>query len=224
MSQADLLQQLELLQYGASSDFLDQFQPRPLSVQIVTGGVLGSMTWQWQQVGDPAWSPVFNSEAAAPFVYLPKDPAFAQFSFAAGTYVQGDVYNVSTAGVVTGGSNALLTATRFDVRALSITAQTSKAVTWMQPRVVPPVVSVGPQIKEWIAALVVYALRSRQGATPPDAGAGDDNQRLRAEDAEKQLKAIGASADRPPDLVDSSTGDTGAGFSAYPIGDSLRGF
>jgi hypothetical protein len=70
----------------------------------------------------------------------------------------------------------------------------------------------------------MYRLRSRQGMTPPEAGAGDDNVRLRAKDAEKQLMAIGASSDRPPDIVDSSQGDTGAGFNAYPLGDPLTGW
>jgi hypothetical protein len=227
VAQVDLLSPTEALQYGASSDFLSQFQPRPLTVQIVAGGVLGVMSWQWQAQGDVAYSAVVTSEAGAPQPYLLVDPGYGTLTFAAGTYVTNDIYNVSTAGVVTGGTGGgigLVSATRFDLRALTCTAVTSKAITWMQPRVVPPVVSVGPQIKQWLAALYVYDLRSRQGMTPPDAGAGDDNQRLRAVDAEKQLRAIGGSEDRPPDIVDSSQGDLGAGFPAQPIGDSLRGF
>lgn len=227
MSQVDLIATADLLQYGASSDFVSQFQPRPLTVQIVAGGVLGPMTFQWQQQGDPAWSAVVASEAFAPWPWLLTDPGYGTLTFAAGTYNAGDVYTVSSIGTVTGGSSGgigLLSATRYDIRALTCTAVTSKAVTWMQPRVVPPVISVGPQIKQWLAALAIYDLRSRQGMTPPDAGAGDDNQRLRAVDAEKQLRQIGGSEDRPPDIVDSSQGDAGAGFSALPVGDPLRGY
>jgi hypothetical protein len=101
---------------------------------------------------------------------------------------------------------------------------TSDAVTWMQPRVVPPVVSVGAQIVGWLADLAIFRLKSRSGMTPPGAGSGDDNLRANAEAAEKNLRMIGASEDRPPDLVDSSQGDIGAGFSALPQGDSLRGW
>lgn len=227
MSQADLIQISDLLQYGASSDFLSQFQPRPLSVQIVAGGALGSMTWQWQSFGDPAYSAVIASENAPPWVYSLPDPGFGTLTFASGTYNANDVYTISTAGVVTGGTGGgigMVSATRFDPRAIACTSATSKGVTWLQPRCVPPIISVGPQVKEWLACVAVYALRSRQGMTPPDAGAGDDNVRLRAVDAEKQLRAIGISEDRPPDIIDSSTSNTGAGFAAYPIGDSLRGF
>jgi hypothetical protein len=228
MAQAQLIQVTDLQQLGASSDFLVQFQPRPLTVQIVAGGALGVMTWQWQQVGDSAFSSVISSEAqgGAAWSYSLSDPGFGVLTFPDGTYVINTTYLVSSTGSVTPGASAYagLTATRFDARLLACIEVTSLAVTWMQPRVVPPVISVGQQIVGWLADIVMYRLRSRQGMTPPEAGAGDDNVRLRAKDAEAQLKAIGASADRPPDIVDSSQGDAGAGFAAYPIGDSLTGW
>lgn len=227
MAQADLISLTDLLQYGASSDFLNQFQPRPLSIQIVAGGALGTMQWQWLSSENPTYSATLTSENVSPYTYTLPDPGFGTLTFSAGTYVLNDIYQVSSAGVVTGGTGGgvgLISAVRFDLRALTCTAVTSKGVTWMQPRVVPPVISVGPQIKQWLAAIAIYDLRSRQGMTPPEAGAGDDNVRLRALDGEKQLRLIGASNDRPPDIVDSSTGNTGAGFSAQPIGDSSRGW
>lgn len=226
MSQSDLISSTDLLQYGGSSDFLAQFQPRPLTISIATGGVLGIATFTWKAVGDANASAALATETG-PFVATLPDGAWAVLTFAAGTYNLNDTYNVSSQGVVTGGTGTgigLLSATRFDLRALTCTAVTSKAVTWMQPRVVPPVLSVGPQIKQWLASLAIYDLRSRVGMTPDGAGAGDDNIRARAEDAEKQLRQIGQSEDRPPDLVDSSTGNIGAGFSAYPSGSSLRGW
>lgn len=231
MAQVQLIQISDLIQMGSSSEFLTQFQPRPLTVQIVTGGALGTMTWQWQQQGDTAFSAVISSEAqgGGAWSYALPDPGFGTLTFPDGAYVINTTYTISSATptpTVTPGVGALagLSATRFDCRQLSCIEVTSLAVTWMQPRVVPPVVSIGSQIVGWLADLVMYRLRSRQGMTPPEAGAGDDNVRLRAKDAETQLKAIGASADRPPDIVDSSQGDTGAGFAAYPIGDSLTGW
>lgn len=226
-NQPRLIQVADLGRLGASSDFLAIFQPRPLLVQIVLGGVLGTMTWQWQLQGDSAWSGTINSEAITPWSSSPVDPAYAVLTFAAGTYVLGDTYVVSSTGVVTGGSGTgigLLSATRFDPRADACDEVTSLGVTWMQPRVVPPVLSIGPQIAGWFFDLVKYRLRSRQGMTPAGAGAGDDNDRARAIDAEKNLKMIGASEDRPPDIVDSSQGDIGAGFNAYPQGDDLIGW
>jgi hypothetical protein len=223
--QAPLIITADLPRYGASSDFLSQFNLRPLVVQIVAGGDLGAMTWQWQRQGDSAWSELIYSEANAgqPWAYSPADPAFATFTFAPGTYVADATYTVSSTGVVTTSSFAGLTAARFDVREVACVEVTSLAVTWMQPRVVAPVISVGEQVKGWLADLVIYRLRSRQGMTPEGAGGGDDNVRLRAKDAERNLKAIGASQDRPPDLVDSSAG-SGAGFPVYPIGDDLAGW
>lgn len=226
-SQPQLIQPSDLPRFSMSSDFLSQFAVRPLSVQIVAGGALGVMTWQWQRAGDANWSEAIASESPAPWQYSPNDPAFAILTFAAGTYNQGDVYNVSSSGIVTGGSGGgvgLLTATRFDVRNDACIEITSLTVTWLQPRCVPPIVSVGPQIQGWMGDLISYRLRSRQGMTPSGAGAGDDNARARAEKAETEIKAIGASKDRPPDIVDSSADDTGAGFPAQPVGDSLRGF
>lgn len=225
MAQARLIEPGELPRYGTSSDFLGQFACRPLVVEIVAGGALGTMTWQWKRQGDEASSEVIFSEDAggSSWVYAPADPAFAILTFAPGTYVAGGLYVVSSTGVVTTASFAGLTATRFDCREVACDEITSLAVTWMQPRVVPPVTSVGEQIKGWLADLAIYRLRSRQGMTPEGAGAGDDNVRLRAKDAERNLKAIGASQDRPPDLIDSS-GGSGAGFPVYPIGDDLSGW
>jgi hypothetical protein len=226
-NQPQFLVPADLLRYGMSSDFLAQFQLRPLTVQIVAGGGLGAMSWQWQQAGDSAFSALFPSEAAPPWAWSLTDPGFGILTFATGTYNANDVYNVSTAGVVTGGSGGgigLISASRFDVRQDACIWAISTAITWMTPRVVAPVLSVGPQIFGWIADLAIFKLRSRQGLAPPGAAVADDQVRLNYEIAEKNLKLIGESQDRPPDLVDSSQGNAGAGFAAYPIGDTLRGW
>ncbi len=218
----------DLLLYGASSDFLDQFAPRPLTVEIVAGGALGAMTWAWKQAADSAFGSTIATEAIgiAPYVYSLPDPGFAALTFAPGTYVLGTTYGVSPSGIVTPGAGAFagLSAVRTDLRQTFCLATQSKAITWLTPRVVPPVISVGQQIIEWMSSITIYGLRSRQGMTPADGGAGDDNLRARAEAAEKNLKEIGLSEDRPPDLADSSVGNSGAGFTAYPVGDDLTGW
>lgn len=229
MDQALLITPAELPQYGASSDLLWQFRLAPVLVQVVTGGALGLMTWQWQRFGDASYSETFASETAGGSAWsssLP-DPAFATATFAPGTYNAGDVYTISSTGVVMGGTTGgvgLLTATRLDVVTQACTSATSRGVTWMQPRCVAPIISVGPGTKEWLTSVVIYSLRSREGMTPAGAGAGDDNVRARAVDAEKNLRAIGISQERPPDIVDSSSDGTGAGFTAMPISGCLVGW
>lgn len=217
----------DLLQNGATSDFMAQFVPKPLLVQIQAAGGLGAMQFAWQQIVDGAYSSTIPSESINPWAIDLTDPGFGTLSFATGTYVLNDVYNVSSQGVVSGGSGGgigLLSATRFDPRLIACARATSDAVTWLQPRCVAPIVSVGPQIVGWIAALAIFHLRCRQGVTPAGAGAGDDQVRLNYEAAERELKRIGAGKDRPPDIIDSSPGDAGAGLNAYPGGDPLTGW
>lgn len=226
-NQPQLIQVADLPQLGAASDFLAQFQPRPLSLQIVTPGNLGAMTWQWQLQGDATYSAPVASEAqgGAAWSYTLPDPGYGAITFPDLYYLAGSLYTVSSTGTVTaiGGATIGPTAARFDVRQLACAEVTSVAITWMQPRVVPPVLSIGPQILGWLGDLVIYRLRSRQGMTPEQGGAGDDNVRVRAKMAEDNLKLIGASEDRPPDIVDSSTG-SGAGFPVMPLGATLRGW
>lgn len=230
MSQAPLITPSDLLQNGATSDFLAQFQAQPLSILIIAGGPLGTMTWEWQQVGDTSFSSTIPSEVVAgggSWVFGLPDPTWAIATFAPGAYNTGDVYNVNSSGIVTGGTGGgigLISATRFDLRLQVCDATTSKAVTWMLPRCTPPILSVGSQVKEWMSSVAIYALRSRQGITPSGAGAGDDNVRARAVDGEKNLKSIGVSQQRPPDIVDSSPGNAGAGFTVLPISGDLVGW
>jgi hypothetical protein len=226
MAQDLLIQPSELGQYGASSDFLAQFALRPLELQIGIGGALGAMAVQWRRQGETNFSELFYSDAVSSWSLELPDPSWTTITCAAGSYVAGTLYVISSNGVVIPGVGAIagIAATRSDQRLLWCTAATSKGVTWMQPRVVPPVISVGAQVKEWLADLAIYGLRKRLGLTPAGAGPGDDEVRARNEAAERNLKLIGSSSDRPPDLVDSSTGNAGAGFNAYPTGDDLRGF
>jgi hypothetical protein len=226
VAQLPLITPAELLRFGASSDFLEQFKARPLSIIIVDAGALGAMTFQWKRQGEDNYSATIYSEAGSSWASELPDTACATLTFGAGSYVANTTYLVSSTGTVTPGAGAFagLSATRRDLVSDKCLSATKKAVTWMQPRVVPPVLSVGEDIKEWIADIAKYALRSRDGLTPPGAGAGDDNDRLRAVDAEKNLKLIGQSTDRPQDLIDSSPSSEGAGFNAYPVGGDLRGW
>lgn len=223
MSQQNLITPFELSLYGASSEFLEHFRPRPIEISISTAGVLGTMRFCWRFVGEDTWSAPIptDSDGEETDVALP-DPSWCCLLFSAGTYVVDDVYTIASSGLVT--PAGLVNASRFDLRDVQCEAVTSKSVTWMLPRCVPPIISVGSQIKEWMANMVIYSLRSRSGMTPSGAGSGDDNVRALAESGEKNLKAIGISEDRPPDLVDSSSDAGGAGFNAYPIGDDLRGW
>src|SRR3954470_15263936 len=226
VTQAPLITAADLLRFGASSDFLEQFRPRQLTVLMVAGGPLGAATFQWKRIDEEHYSATIYSEAGAAWSVTLPDLAYATLTFAAGAYVPNTAYSVGSLGIVLPGTGAFdgITATRLDLIADACLSATKKAATWIQPRVVSPVLSVGEDIKQWIADIAKYGLRSRNGLTPPGAGAGDDNDRLRAVDAEKNLKLIGQSTDRPYELVDSSGTTEGAGLPAYPTGSPLRGW
>lgn len=226
MSQAPLITRRDLLNHGADSGFLAQFALRQIEVECVTAGALGVASFAWRFVGDSLWSAAEVSEAGSTWTWEAPDPSWASLTFAAHSYADGNAWTVSTSGTVTpqAGAPSTVTATRADIVAATIASGTSDAVTWMQPRVVPPVVSLGEGQKGWLAVICIYRLKSRQGMTPAQAGSGDENLRARALDAESNFRAIGASAQRPPDIVDSSDGGTGAGLSLLPLSDPLRGW
>lgn len=222
MAQSPLITPAILARYAAGSDFLDAFEVKALSLVITTTGALGTMAFTWQVVGDVYASAPIVSEAGAPWTKALPDPAWCSLAFAAGTYTSGQTFTVSRTGTVTGPSS-LITATRTNIAEDMCAEVTSEGVTRMQPRVVPPVLVAGVGVEGALARIVIYRLKSRSGLTPQDAGAGDDNIRVLAERAEKFLDSIGRSAQRPPDLVDSSTGG-GAGIPQMPVSRSSRGF
>lgn len=226
MSQSPLITRGDLVSHGASSDFLGQFAVRSIQISCVTGGTLGTATFAWRVFGDASWSAEERSDTATPWTWELPDQAWCTATFAAGTYTAGDTWDVSQSGTVTPVDIApdTVEATRLDIVADTIASVTSDAVTWMQPRVVPPVISLGTGQKGWLAVLAIYRLKSRQGMTPTQAGTGDENLRARALDAEENLKNIGGSAQRPPDIVDSSATGAGAGIPLMPASDDLRGW
>jgi hypothetical protein len=227
LPQAPLIARRDLLNHGASSEFVDWFRLRPIEVQVQTGGALGAVTIAWRVQGDLNWSAPEPSEPGTSWAWDAPDPAWASLVFPAGSYTAGDTWTVATSGaVVAQGSPSAgpPTATRYDLVALTCAAVTSDAVTWMQPRCVPPVLSLGEGQKGWLAHVAIYRLKSRQGMTPAQAGSGDENLRARALDAEENIKRIGRSDNRPPDIVDSSPGGTGAGIPQMPVSRSSRGF
>jgi hypothetical protein len=227
MAQSPLITRRDILNHGASSDFLSQFLVRSIEVQVQTGGALGVMTVAWRFQGATTWSVVEGSVAGAEWIFEVPDPGFADVTFPAHTYTEGSTYTIDPAGNVIPQGSATVgpTAERSDVVGAVIDAVTSDVVTWTQPRVVAPIVSLGEGQKGWAAALAFYRLKSRQGMMPNQAGTGDENLRARALDAETNFKAIGASNNRPPDLIDSSAGGgtAGAGFQ-MPVSRSSRGF
>lgn len=227
MAQLPLITEADLVEQGASSDFLAQFRVRPIEVKCTTSGALGVATFAWRPYGATEWSADELSDAAAPWAWSVPEPAWAVVTFAAATYTSGNQWSIAASGVVTpaGGSPSTVTATRVRIVATTIDAVTSDAVTWMaNNRVKPPVLSLGAGQRGWLAAIAIYRLKSRQGMTPSQAGQGDENLRARAIDAEENLKAIGRSDGRPPDLVDSSTNNLGTGIPLMPRSLSPRGF
>jgi hypothetical protein len=226
MSQGLLITPSDLPLYGAASDFLAQFAVQTLVVKITTAGALGTMAWAWKQLGDIDYSDPITSTTTTPNVISLPDPGYAALTFAAGSYVLDSTYTIDPSGTVTraGGAINTVTATRSDIVTSMCEVVTSQAVTWMQPRAKPPIISVGTGCKSWLADIVIYRLKSRVGMSPGTIGSGDENLRLRAEDAEKNLRAIGRSDNRPPDLVDSSTNNLGPGIPLMPRSLTRRGF
>jgi hypothetical protein len=224
--QAALITRRDLLNHGASSDFLERLKIRPIEVQISTGGSLGTMTVAWRPQGATGWSRAEQSEPGGTWTWDTPDPGYASATFPAAVYTAGHAWTIATDGSVTpqGAAPAGPTAVRNDVVAAIIAGVTSDFVTWAQPRCVPPIVSIGEGQKGWAAAIAVYRLKSREGMTPTQAGTGDENQRARALDAELNIKGIGASAMRPPDIVDSSPGGGGTGIPQFARSRSSRGF
>lgn len=226
MAQAILITRRDILNHAAGSDVVNWFKLRPVEVQILTGGALGTMIVQWRYLGGDTWTGNEGSNAGATWEWEIPDPAFATITFPAATYVAAQAWTIAVNGTVTpqGATPAGPTATRDDVVTKTCEAVTSDIVTWCQPRVVPPILSLGEGQKGWGARIANYRLKSRQGLTPSQAGTGDENLRALALDAEENFKGIGESAMRPPDIIDSSTSNLGAGLSALPISDTSRGW
>src|SRR5579864_6801211 len=222
MAQGPLIVRRDLLNHGAGSDFVAQFDLNPIDLQVVIGGALGTMTVQWRIHGDPDtnWSQAKLSSAGASWAWDAPDPAYASITFPAAGYLIGDSWTIDTLGNITAQTGTHpVTAVRNDVVAAMIARVSSKIAEWTQPRVVPPILSLGEGQKGGAAVIVIYWLKSRQGMTPTQAGTGDENWRALALDAQRDFEAIGRSATRPPDLIDSSAagGTTGAGIPAMPV-------
>lgn len=214
----------ELPQFGLPWDFLDQFRPVPIDVKVSTAGALGTMAIQWRKVGDTDYSAPVTSDSAAPWSYEIRG-LFAVLSFPAGVYVLAAVYRVSVAGVVTNtGGGPVVTATRYDPLQTAVQAATDAAIEWMAPNVVAPLLSWGASTKRRTAEVVKYYLKSDVGLAPAGAQVGDENVRARYLDAERDFRAIGASAKKPADLVDSSPSAMGGGVFAEADSEPLRGW
>lgn len=226
MSQSPLFTRADILAHGASSDLLDGYRVRPIEVAAEVGGALGVATFKWRFLGSDDWSAPEPSEAGSTWEWVPRDPAFAVVTFSAATYSDGDSWTIGSSGTVTaqGDAPATVAATRTDVVTSIIAGVTSDIVTWCQPRVVPPILSLGEGQKGWAAIIAHWRLKLRSGVTPSEAGSGDGMLAEEAKRAEQRFIGIGASSMRPPDITDSSEANTGAGLSLLPYSESQRGW
>lgn len=226
MAQDPLFTLADILAHGASTDLVDRYRVRPIEVAVEQGGALGTMSAKWRMVGAEEWEVAEPSEDGSSWTWAPRDPAFAVLTFGTATYDPGDSWTVSAAGTVTaqGSSPSTLSATRTNVITSNIAGLSSDIATWTQPRCVPPILSIGEGQKAWAATILIWRLKLRSGVTPAEAGSGDGMLMEEARRCEERFKAIGASAMRPPDITDSSAGNTGAGLSLLPYSESLRGW
>lgn len=228
MSQAPLFTFTDMLAHGASTDLLDGYRVKPIEVTVETGGALGEMTVKWRPVGQSDWSAADPSDPGTTWVWAPRDPAFAVLTFSTATYTAGDSWTVTAAGTVVpqGSAPATLAVTRTNVVDSVIAGVTSDIVTWCQPNAVPPVISIGEGMKSWASTIAIWRLKLRSGVTPSEAGSGDAMLMEEARRCEERFRAVGASANRPPDLIDSSSGGgtAGAGLPHLPRSRSSRGF
>src|SRR4051812_49545522 len=93
VTQAPLITAADLLRFGASSDFLEQFRPRQLTVLMVAGGALGAATFQWKRIDEEHYSATIYSEAGAAWSVTLPDLAYATLAFAAGGFAPHTSYN-----------------------------------------------------------------------------------------------------------------------------------
>lgn len=214
------VQPAQLSRYNVPSAFLSQFAARPFNVLVSQGGALGAMQFQWQYSVDTAWSESIVSAAAAPWLYT-LDDTFTDLTFAARAYVLNETFTIDAAGNVTGAAG--LTAARFDLRATACSAATGEGMKLMRDAIRPPLMSWGDDTTTHAAAMVYAILKRGRGATPSGAGEGDENVFLAEKRALDFFKDIGANG-RPDDMIDSSTSPDGPLLSAYPSGDTPRGW
>ena len=225
MAHTPLVTRAELPRYGVPSDFLAQFDVRPLEIQIVTGGALGTMTARWRPLGESAWSAVLTSSPRTPWAITPAR-SFADLSFATGVYIASSLYTVDEAGTITRTLGAIdtLTATRFDVVEINIAAVTAQAVDFMQPRMTAPLLTWGDAVKKNAASWLKYLLKSDVGMAPGQGAVGDENVRLQFEDAQLYFRNIGRGDKKPTDITDSSSGGLGAGLMVSIASDEKAGW
>jgi hypothetical protein len=192
----------ELEQYGLSYEFLQQFEPRPIEVQITTGGALGAMQIAWRFQGTQNYSDPLKSTAAGSWAPRLSD-VYADAVFPAGTYVVDSVYVIDAAGAVTtpGGSPAI-TASRFDLRKTATKAASDEAIARMSLE--PPVYAVGDDVRGAVGRIAAYELKSIKGLAPTGAAIGDENLLVRATQAREYLDLIGQDKIESPGLIDSS--------------------
>lgn len=205
MAHAPLLTRDEAPEYGINADFLAQFEVRAIEVGVAALGALGVATFRWRRLGETNWSPTVKSSPRAPWKWQPAG-SFATLVFAAATYATTATYTIDEDGTVvrSGAGPDAITATRWDAFDKAAETVTEKALDLLQDLVVLPLVSWGAGIKGAAADWIKYELKSGVGMAPGPAATGDENIRLRYEDAVHYFTRLGRGDKKPPDLIDSS--------------------
>lgn len=219
-----LIAPAQLSRYNVPSDFLAQFLPRPFLLQIAAAGALGAMQFQWMYPGDADWSVLIVSTAGASWTDS-IDKTFTDLSFAAATYGQGDTYMVDALGSVipqAGAQSGLISATRYDQRAITCSAVTQEALTLMGNAVKQPLLTWGDDARMHAAAWVYEWLKYGKGLAPDLAAVGDANIINGADRARKYFATIGEKG-RPESMTDSSPSADGP-MMRYPTSDKPRGW
>lgn len=207
MAHAPLITRAKLPRYGLAPEFLAQFDVRPLEVQIVAGGALGTMAARWRALGSDEWSEPVTSSTRAPWGWSPPG-AFTALSFAAGTYGEGVFYTVDEAGTVTSTGTGL-TATRYDCVDDAIAAATGEAIMRMRPKKEPSITAWGAEIERAVAMLVRYLLKDLVGFAPTDANVADFQIKDAAREARELFDKVGRGELSPWEMTDSSASGKG---------------
>lgn len=225
MAHVPLLTRAELPQYGLDEEFLAQFDVRPIQLTAETAGALGTAAFKWRLLGDEEWSPPRTSSPRAPWEWSPPR-SFCALAFAAGTYTTTAIYTIDEDGTVTrsGAGPDTITASRWDPVATARASVTDRATSAMQPRYVLPLLAWGDGVKRAAADWLKYELKSDVGMAPALGAVGDENIRLRYEDAVKYFKALGAGPDKSRDITDSSASGRGGGLMVKIASDEKAGF